>query len=92
MTRLEELVQEMQTKYAVQAEFIVTDFSQGPHIFKIIEDGLEHKEIGILVNNVGMNGSKLFSKVKPFLKFGNSRNLSTVECYPEVLFRCENVG
>ena len=55
LSKLEEISQKIQVKHKIQVEFIVADFAQGPHIFKIIEDGLENKDIGILVNNVGVS-------------------------------------
>lgn len=56
LAKLEALEREMKVKYpAIQIEFVVADFAQGPHIFKIIEDGLNNKDIGILVNNVGVS-------------------------------------
>jgi 17beta-estradiol 17-dehydrogenase / very-long-chain 3-oxoacyl-CoA reductase len=38
----------------VKVEFIEADFSKGHNVYKAIETGLVGKDIGILVNNVGV--------------------------------------
>ena len=52
--RLEETQKNLTEKYEIEAEIIVADLSQGPHIYKIVKKGLENKDIGILVNCVGI--------------------------------------
>ena len=50
---LNKIAHEIQTHYGIQVEVIIIDFGLGKSIFKNIEEGLEGKDIGILINNVG---------------------------------------
>jgi len=38
----------------VETDFIVADFSKGREAYQAIKEGLKDREIGILVNNVGL--------------------------------------
>ncbi len=40
--------------YGVEVEIIVADFAKGREIYPGIEQGLKGKDLGILVNNVGV--------------------------------------
>ena len=61
---LNKLADDIKTKHNVQVEVIIVDFGEDRHIYKTIEKGLEGKDIGILVNNVGvLYGLEYFSKM-----------------------------
>ena len=51
---LNQIAEDIRTKYGVQVEVIIADFGHGATIYKNIEEGLANKDIGILVNNVGV--------------------------------------
>ena len=51
---LNQIAEEIRKKYGVQVEVIIADFGHGATIYKDIEEGLANKDIGILVNNVGV--------------------------------------
>ena len=51
---LNKIAEEVRAKYGVQVEVIIADFGHGATIYKDIEEGLANKDIGILVNNVGV--------------------------------------
>ena len=51
---LNEIAGDIRTQYKVQVEVIIADFNSDVCIYKSIEKGLESKDIGILVNNVGV--------------------------------------
>ena len=51
---LNKIANELQSKHGVQVEVIIADFGKGPSVYKSIEEGLACKNIGILVNNVGV--------------------------------------
>jgi len=51
---LNQIAEDIRTKYGVQVEVIIADFGHGATIYKDIEEGLANKDIGILVNNVGV--------------------------------------
>ena len=51
---LNEIASDIRTQYRVQVEVIIADFNSDACIYKSIEKGLESKDIGILVNNVGV--------------------------------------
>ncbi|XP_069957854.1 inactive hydroxysteroid dehydrogenase-like protein 1 isoform X3 [Cherax quadricarinatus] len=57
--KLENVAQEIRGRYAVETEIVRADFSVGRTIYDDISKHLEGKEIGILVNNVGVAGSAL---------------------------------
>ena len=59
---LNKIAHEIQTHYGVQVEVIIADFGLGKSIFKNIEESLEGKDIGILINNVGV----AFEKIRYF--------------------------
>ncbi|XP_066943571.1 inactive hydroxysteroid dehydrogenase-like protein 1 [Macrobrachium rosenbergii] len=54
--KLQKVAQKLIDTDKVQAEFIVADFSGGRPIYDTIAQGLRGKDIGILVNNVGVLG------------------------------------
>ena len=51
---LNKIADDIRTQFGVQVEVIIADFGMGGNIYKNIEDGLVGKDIGILVNNVGV--------------------------------------
>merc|ERR1711974_141662 len=51
---LKKIANEIHTEYGVKVEVIVADFGKGSSIYKDIEAGLVGKDIGVLVNNVGV--------------------------------------
>ena len=51
---LNEIANDIRSKYRVKVDVIIADFGQGTIIYKNIEEGLTDKDIGILVNNVGV--------------------------------------
>ena len=59
---LNNIALEIRSQYDVQVEVIIADFGVGPSIYKTIEENIEGKNIGILVNNVGVanNGVNYF--------------------------------
>ncbi|KAI2664543.1 Very-long-chain 3-oxoacyl-CoA reductase-B [Labeo rohita] len=53
--KLRRVAKEIESKYKRQTRVIQTDFTEGHSIYPAIAQQLEGLEIGILVNNVGMN-------------------------------------
>nr|XP_045609346.1 inactive hydroxysteroid dehydrogenase-like protein 1 [Procambarus clarkii] len=62
--KLKEVSTEIGKKYGVEVETIPVDFSLGPIVYEEIAKHLQDKEIGVLVNNVGVC-------LNPPTKFGN---------------------
>uniref|UniRef100_A0A0P4VWG9 Uncharacterized protein n=1 Tax=Scylla olivacea TaxID=85551 RepID=A0A0P4VWG9_SCYOL len=54
MEKLHKVSAEIVREFGVQTEVIQADFSAGRPIYEDIAKGLQGKEIGILVNNVGV--------------------------------------
>lgn len=52
---LQTISDEIKVKYGVQVEIIIADFSHGQSVYSSIAEALESKDIGILVNNVGVS-------------------------------------
>lgn len=52
--KLEALAREIADTYEVETAIIVVDFNKGSEIYPALKNVLEDKEIGILVNNVGV--------------------------------------
>ncbi|NXK41030.1 HSDL1 protein, partial [Piprites chloris] len=52
--KLEAVCRSISETYKVQTDFIVADFSKGREPYPAIKEALKDREIGILVNNVGM--------------------------------------
>ncbi|XP_066493701.1 inactive hydroxysteroid dehydrogenase-like protein 1 [Tiliqua scincoides] len=52
--KLDAVAREIADTYKVETVVIVADFSKGHGIYPVIEKGLKGKEVGILVNNVGV--------------------------------------
>ncbi|XP_054856514.1 inactive hydroxysteroid dehydrogenase-like protein 1 isoform X2 [Eublepharis macularius] len=52
--KLEVLAKEIADTYKVETAIVVADFSKGSEIYPAIKSALAGKEIGILVNNVGL--------------------------------------
>jgi len=55
LSKLETVAKEIAEKYNVDTAVIAVDFTSGPEIFDKIKDGVKDKEIGVLVNNVGLS-------------------------------------
>ncbi|XP_048853833.1 hydroxysteroid (20-beta) dehydrogenase 2 [Brienomyrus brachyistius] len=53
--KLQAVAKEIERMYGRQTRIIQTDFTEGPQIYPRIAEKLQGLEIGILVNNVGMN-------------------------------------
>ncbi|XP_018581765.1 hydroxysteroid (20-beta) dehydrogenase 2 isoform X2 [Scleropages formosus] len=53
--KLHTAAKEIESQYGRQTHVIQVDFTKGPSIYPIIAEKLQGLEIGILVNNVGMN-------------------------------------
>ena len=56
---LKQIASELTQNYGIKVEIILADFSKGPSIYPNIEKGIAGKDIGILVNNVGVSGEPL---------------------------------
>ena len=56
---LNEIADDIKSKYAVKVDVIIADFGKGIDIFMNIEESLADKDIGILVNNVGVAYDRL---------------------------------
>lgn len=54
LTKLRETASEIESTFDVKTLIIDVDFTSGPEIFEKIKSSLKGKEIGVLVNNVGM--------------------------------------
>jgi len=54
LTKLEEVAKEISETFNVQTQVIAVNFTSGPEIYDQIKQQIAGKEIGILVNNVGM--------------------------------------
>ncbi|NXB52834.1 HSDL1 protein, partial [Leucopsar rothschildi] len=52
--KLEAVSRSISETYKVETDFIVVDFSKGRELYPAIKEALKDREIGILVNNVGM--------------------------------------
>ncbi|XP_042886005.1 inactive hydroxysteroid dehydrogenase-like protein 1 [Penaeus japonicus] len=52
--KLEKVAEEIVTEFGVETDIVQADFSLGRHVYDNIARHLKDKEIGILVNNVGM--------------------------------------
>lgn len=57
LTKLETVAKEIQEAFNVETAIIDVDFTSGPEIYEKIKDRIKGKEIGILVNNVGVSYS-----------------------------------
>ncbi|KAK8726952.1 hypothetical protein OTU49_010158, partial [Cherax quadricarinatus] len=55
--KLEKVAQEIRGQYEVETDIVRADFTDGRPIYDNIRKHLEGKEVGILVNNVGVVGS-----------------------------------
>ncbi|XP_055595523.1 hydroxysteroid dehydrogenase-like protein 1 [Uranotaenia lowii] len=53
--KLKRLADEIKTSYGVEVQWMVTDFTEGWRLYELIENAIKQLDIGILVNNVGMN-------------------------------------
>ena len=55
LEKLQEIANDLQSTYQVKIDVIEADFARaGQSIYEAIEAGLDNKDIGILVNNVGV--------------------------------------
>ncbi|NXC06366.1 HSDL1 protein, partial [Orthonyx spaldingii] len=52
--KLEAVSRSISETYKVETDFIVADFSKGHELYPAIKEALKDREIGILVNNVGI--------------------------------------
>ncbi|XP_075392731.1 very-long-chain 3-oxoacyl-CoA reductase-like [Tenrec ecaudatus] len=79
MNKLEKEAKEIERLHGTDTRVIQADFTGGLEIYRAIEEGLKDLEIGVLVNNVGMNYSlrlgKLLDRENPA-----QRLLDTVNC------------
>lgn len=57
LSKLETVAKEIQEAFNVETAIIDVDFTSGPEIYEKIKDRIKGKEIGILVNNVGVSYS-----------------------------------
>lgn len=57
LSKLETVAKEIQETFNVDTAVIDVDFTSGPEIYEKIRDRVKGKEIGILVNNVGISYS-----------------------------------
>lgn len=57
LPKLEKVASEIKSTTQAETKIIVADFSKGREIYKNIEEGLKDLDIGILVNNVGIQYS-----------------------------------
>merc|ERR550519_1352573 len=71
---LNKIAEEIQTQYGVKTEVIIADFGIGASIYKNIEEGLEGKDIGILVNNVGV----AYDEIKYFHELSEEKMLNMI--------------
>lgn len=55
LSKLETVAKEIGEKYNVDTAVIAVDFTSGPEIYEKIKDEVKGKEIGVLVNNVGLS-------------------------------------
>uniref|UniRef100_A0AAY4DQU6 Very-long-chain 3-oxoacyl-CoA reductase n=1 Tax=Denticeps clupeoides TaxID=299321 RepID=A0AAY4DQU6_9TELE len=60
--KLRQVAGDIESRFGRKTRVIQTDFTEGPSIYAAIEGGLQGLDIGILVNNVGMNYSELLSR------------------------------
>ena len=56
---LNEIADDIRSKYSVKVDVIIADFGKGIDIYTNIEESLTNKDIGILVNNVGVAYDRL---------------------------------
>ncbi|XP_012862068.1 very-long-chain 3-oxoacyl-CoA reductase-like [Echinops telfairi] len=63
MDKLKKEAKEIERLHGTDTRVIQADFTGGLEIYGAIEEGLKGLEIGVLVNNVGMNYSPLFRKL-----------------------------
>lgn len=54
INKLQRVAQELESSYGVSTDIIQADFSEGQHIYQRIAASLKNKDIGVLVNNVGV--------------------------------------
>lgn len=54
LPKLQAVAMEIYNCYKVETAIINVDFTSGPEMFEKIKDGVKGKQIGVLVNNVGM--------------------------------------
>lgn len=54
LSKLDQVAKEIRDSYKVETAVIDVDFTAGKEIYKKIEEKIKGKEIGVLVNNVGM--------------------------------------
>lgn len=54
LSKLQTVAKEIEETFKVETAVIDVDFTSGPEIFDKIKDRVKGKEIGVLVNNVGM--------------------------------------
>ena len=54
LSKLETVAKEIEEQYNVQTMVIDVNFTSGLEIYDKIKDKIQGKEIGILINNVGM--------------------------------------
>lgn len=54
LSKLESVAKEISDTFSVETQVITVNFTSGPEIYDRIKQEIEGKEIGILINNVGM--------------------------------------
>lgn len=55
LSKLQTVAKEIEEEFAVETAVIDVDFTSGPEIYDKIKDRIKGKEIGVLVNNVGIS-------------------------------------
>jgi 17beta-estradiol 17-dehydrogenase / very-long-chain 3-oxoacyl-CoA reductase len=71
LSKLEKVAKEIKDSYRVETAVIDVDFTSGPEIYDKIKDRIKGKEIGVLVNNVGM----FYSVPSEFLAIPNREKM-----------------
>ncbi|CAL4161993.1 unnamed protein product, partial [Meganyctiphanes norvegica] len=87
--KLDKVAQEISSEFGVETMVIVADFSQGQEIYAHIEQQLQEKDIGILVNNVG-----LFSPIimgVPLMSYFGEDDVSMEDVWKTVNVNVANV-
>ena len=52
--KLQEISNEFQNRFKIEVQTLVVDFSKGPEVYSRIKASLSNRDVGILINNVGV--------------------------------------